>query len=167
MAEETVTIWDDVLIEASTYTIVAGEPIDLLTQQFSNTSSPVNALIVSGEFSDLDPFEGLNGGLAFIVEYEVTSGVWVPLVSQGQSFIKQALYPQRILQLDPLVSASDSGLDSVISPLGQDTLRITREKGSLPARPFRVCIRLIDNDPAGSFPFTSVVVNASLEKRNV
>ena len=161
------TLWANELVEASNYTINAGEKTHLLvSSEISNANSPKNSVKAIVEYSGLVP-NVTSGYIGFIVEGKDGAGNWHPLVYQFADYRSVGTAGKRILIMQPDMDTFNLGIDDIVFVAGEEEARISREQGSLPTTALRCCVILRDYDPTGTAAFEQVTINATLETYDV
>ena len=171
MAGNVTTIWYQEVVEAFAVSppIVAGEVVTLLvSDEILNTA--YNSLQIALNYEDILPdIAGLGSySILALTEFKDLNGNWrfLPAV-QFSPMRKASAAPVRILIMQPDMNmAFNIGTDDVIF-LSRELGRISRTQGILPARPIRVRLAMVENDPGGAAAFVSLKISAEMEQYNV
>lgn len=168
MATKQTTIWNEQLVEATSYTINANETVHLLTSaEITNDSGTIyDSLKVVIRYAELVN-DGGSSKIGAVVEAKDGNGNFYPILYQFSPMVQLNQGPERILIMQPDLSDFNAGIDDVIFPVNETVGRISRHQGILPESTFRVCILLVDSDPNGTEPFVSLKVSAEAEQYNV
>lgn len=169
MATVPITVFDDVLLEASNFTIPAGQSIALLDSvEFDNSTGTIyNSLKVEINYSDLLPVSGGQYFIGATIEAKDDLGNFSPIHYQFTPIRGTSQALKRIMILQPDMDTFNLGIDDIVFPVDDEEARISREQGLLPESTFKVCLKLQDNDPLGANPWTQVRIGATGEKYNV
>lgn len=85
---------------------------------------------------------------------------WFPIAYQFTPYRNPFNGNQRIIQLQPLMSGFDAGVDDIMWVGDATRARISRQQGQLPDTEFRLCILVTERGYGGSGAFQGVTVTA-------
>lgn len=166
------TLWDDVEVLASSYTITANQVVELLNSGAIDNSQ-YNSVRVEVEYKNCDP-SGLGSFyISTVTEYQNDAGLWVPLPCyQFSPFRSAGIAPKRTLIMQPNMDTFSLGVDDVYFPLTKEEGRTSRSQGTLPSglvptAKWRARVLLVETDPGGGNAFVSMDVDGSYEMYDV
>lgn len=168
MVVSTTILWDNVLVEASSYTIVQSVPLDLLVSSIvSNTTHDKVKITIN--YTELDPLDAQgNWHIGAILEYKDANGNWTITGCHQFSALRRGdVAPLRELIMAEDISTLNLGEEETIAPLGDELCRISREKGCLPPADLRVRVVLLEKDTAHANAWVSMRVTAEMVRDNV
>ncbi len=161
------TIVDDSLIEASSFTITANEPIDILTSDPVVNAMGFDSMRLTVKFEDLTPGNVLSFYLMVEVDFKDQNGKWQLLpVYQINPLRKADQAPNRTFILSPNIN-SNPGEPDIQERAGIKLAEIQRFQGSLPSADIRARLVLVDPDPLGANAFVSVKVTGEVDLYSV
>lgn len=162
------TLWDGQVFNAPS-------PFDpnklyiLGSAEFDNSSNSNNAARIEIEFEGVSPDDRVTPvsyRLKAVLEAQRPDGSWYPIGYQFSDFYNLDIAPRRQIILQSGLANINPGIDEAIYVGNSELSRISQQSGSLPEKPCRVCLYVIDSDPSGAGGFTSVTVTASGERYN-
>lgn len=166
-----VSIWNNVLVQASSLPIVSGVPLIALNSGDldNDTGTIYDSIRLTLTYSELTPDPG--GSVPFqlgctIQTKDDVSGNYLPLGYQFNPYNRSSTASERIIIVQPNMDTFNLGIDDIIFPLDREQARISREQGKLTEGKYRVIISLRDNDPTGPNAFVSVRISAEAELYN-
>lgn len=169
MASKITTLWDDVLVEASAHTLVAGVPVDvLISGDLDNETGTIyNSIKISIDYQVLTPdISGASFFLNAFLEFKDALGNYKLAMTQFNSHNRSRNGPLRIMIMQPNIDTFNLGVDDIVFPIDRTLCRISRAQGELPQGEFRVKMVLQENNPAGANPFVSVRISGEVEQYN-
>lgn len=161
-----VSLWNAQLVEATSYTITAGVPLDLLTSAEITNAPGYNSIRVTVKYEDLLPANVLG---SFYIDAEVdfkdANGNWLLLpMYQGQSLRKSTQAAERVIIMGPSINVQNLGETDSQFRGPHEVCQINRHQGRLPDENARVRVVLHEDTPGGSNAFTSIKITAEVEQ---
>jgi len=164
------TLWDDVLVEASAFTITAGEELVIATSPEITNAIGFNSCKVTLRF---DQFTAAASGLGSYrigvhTEFEEGPDVWaISPLYMFSTMRKDDTAPNRILIMQPNMDTFSLGVDDVMAPVSEEVCRVSRVQGALPDGKFRVCVTLLEATPGGAAAWESFRLTGEMEQYDV
>jgi hypothetical protein len=169
----TTSLFTNTLVDVAAAAVPANVPTDVLSSGniLNSGGSYVSGLRVSLRFSALLPATDFPVGfqIAARVDHLVdpVAGRWVPFMYQFEALRfsgpNQSQALERVLERSVAVDGFNLGIDDNVFILDRTVLKNSRQPGACPDGTYRVCISVLDADPAGANGLKSFIVDGDYE----
>lgn len=161
---EEFSIWNSQTFDVSSLTVVAGEPMILVSSP-NQVNTPIKtSLLLQIEYEVITPDITVGSPpflLTSIVEALDANSKWIPIAYQFASIRSSENPSKRIIRLQPDMVNFSPGTDDSIFILDREVARVSRQQSRLLASNWRLSLMLLDRDPTGPNKFISVKVSAA------